>query len=172
MVYSAAKFQQSNTYQYPTDKKIRKLFEVPRYFQTTSEIRSINLFLGRLLPCWILYHAVLYLFIIKWLHMRRVSSREFQCCESIKSLPNVRFSNMKWLRFQTRHIKKCVTGHLTPPPKMGEIKPVVLLISAKGFKSIRKGRAMSHCVLEAKVSFTPRPFYIRSKHWVGLDVPV
>jgi len=32
MVYSAAKFQQSNTYQYPTDKKVRKLFEVPTYF--------------------------------------------------------------------------------------------------------------------------------------------
>jgi len=31
MVYSAAKFQQSNTYQYPTDKKVRKLFEVPTY---------------------------------------------------------------------------------------------------------------------------------------------
>ena len=116
-------------------KKVRKLFEVPTYFQTTSEIRSINLILGRLLPCWILHHVILYLFIIKWLHIRRVSSREFQFCESINSLPNVLFSNMKWLRFQTRHVKKCVTGHLPPPPKMGEIKTVALLISAKGFKT-------------------------------------
>jgi len=37
MVYNAANSQQSNTYQYPTDKKVRKLFEVPTYFglQTT-----------------------------------------------------------------------------------------------------------------------------------------
>jgi len=31
MVYSAAKFQQSNTYKCPTDKKVRKLFEVLTY---------------------------------------------------------------------------------------------------------------------------------------------
>ena len=31
MVYNAANSQQSNTYQYPTDKKVRKLFEVPAY---------------------------------------------------------------------------------------------------------------------------------------------
>jgi len=31
MVYNAANSQQSNTYQYPTDKKVRKLFEVPTY---------------------------------------------------------------------------------------------------------------------------------------------
>jgi len=31
-VYNAANSQQSNTYQYPTDKKVRKLFEVPSYF--------------------------------------------------------------------------------------------------------------------------------------------
>jgi len=30
-MHSAAKFQQSNSYQYPTDKKVRKLFEVPTY---------------------------------------------------------------------------------------------------------------------------------------------
>jgi len=33
MVYNAANSQQSNTYQYPTDKKVRKLFEVPTYNQ-------------------------------------------------------------------------------------------------------------------------------------------
>jgi len=33
MVYNAANSQQSNTYQYPTDKKVRKLFEVPTYIQ-------------------------------------------------------------------------------------------------------------------------------------------
>jgi len=32
-MYSAANSQQSNTYQYPTDKKVRKLFEVPTYKQ-------------------------------------------------------------------------------------------------------------------------------------------
>ena len=32
MVYNAANSQQSNTYQYPTDKKVRKHFEVPTYF--------------------------------------------------------------------------------------------------------------------------------------------
>jgi len=31
MVYNAANSQQSNTYQYLTDKKVRKLFEVPTY---------------------------------------------------------------------------------------------------------------------------------------------
>jgi len=31
MVYNAANSQQSNTYQYPTDKKVRKRFEVPTY---------------------------------------------------------------------------------------------------------------------------------------------
>ena len=31
MVYKAANSQQSNTYQYSTDKKVRKLFEVPTY---------------------------------------------------------------------------------------------------------------------------------------------
>ena len=30
-MYNAANSQQSNTYQYPTDKKVRKLFEVPTY---------------------------------------------------------------------------------------------------------------------------------------------
>jgi len=34
MVYNAANSQQSNTYQYPTDKKLRKLFEVPTYLRT------------------------------------------------------------------------------------------------------------------------------------------
>ena len=32
MMYSAANNQKSNTCQYPTDKKVRKLFEVPTYF--------------------------------------------------------------------------------------------------------------------------------------------
>jgi len=31
MVYNAANNQQSNTYQYPTHRKVRKLFEVPTY---------------------------------------------------------------------------------------------------------------------------------------------
>jgi len=31
MVYNAANSQQSNTYQYPIDKKVQKLFEVPVY---------------------------------------------------------------------------------------------------------------------------------------------
>jgi len=31
MVYNAANSQQSNTDQYPTDKKVLKLFEVPTY---------------------------------------------------------------------------------------------------------------------------------------------
>ena len=30
-MYNAANSQQSNTYQYPTDKKVRELFEVPTY---------------------------------------------------------------------------------------------------------------------------------------------
>ena len=30
-MYNAANSQQSNTYQYPTDKKVRKLFEVSSY---------------------------------------------------------------------------------------------------------------------------------------------
>ena len=38
MVYSAANFQQSNTY--PTDKKVRKLFEVPTYIQSTQISRT------------------------------------------------------------------------------------------------------------------------------------
>jgi len=33
MVYNAANSQQSNTYQYHTDKKARKLFEVPTYLR-------------------------------------------------------------------------------------------------------------------------------------------
>jgi len=33
MVYNAANSKQSNTYQYPTDKKVQKLFEVPMYVQ-------------------------------------------------------------------------------------------------------------------------------------------
>jgi len=31
MVYNAANSQQSNTYQYPIDKKVQKPFEVPTY---------------------------------------------------------------------------------------------------------------------------------------------
>ena len=38
MVYNAANSQQSNTYQYPTDKKVRKIFEVPTYFEITKEL--------------------------------------------------------------------------------------------------------------------------------------
>jgi len=34
MVYNAANSQQSNTYQYPADKKVRKLFEVPKYIKS------------------------------------------------------------------------------------------------------------------------------------------
>jgi len=42
MVYSVAKFQQSNTYQYPTDKKVQKLFEVPMYKRfLTSEVLGV-----------------------------------------------------------------------------------------------------------------------------------
>jgi len=37
MVYNAANSQQSNTYQYPTDKKVRKLFEVPTYYASLDE---------------------------------------------------------------------------------------------------------------------------------------
>lgn len=61
-------------------------------------------------------------------------------------------------------VNKCVTKILTAPTKMGEIKIVVLLTSAKGCKGIGKGRAMSPRVLEANVSFSPRPLYTRANH--------
>ena len=37
MVYNATNSQQSNTYQYPADKEVRKLFEVPTYMALSSQ---------------------------------------------------------------------------------------------------------------------------------------
>jgi hypothetical protein len=42
MVYNAANSQQSNTYQYPADKKVRKLFEVPMYLMQHYEEQILN----------------------------------------------------------------------------------------------------------------------------------
>jgi len=43
MVYNAANSQQSNTYQYTTDQKVRKLFEVPTYIRMEEhhQLKSI-----------------------------------------------------------------------------------------------------------------------------------
>jgi len=59
----------------------------------------------KIAPCWLLRHVILYLFVIKWLHIRKVSSREFRCCGSLKSLQNFCLSYMKWLGFPTRHVR-------------------------------------------------------------------
>jgi len=44
MVHNAANSQQSNTYQYPTDKKVWQLFEVPTYLTVfhIDEDRTVN----------------------------------------------------------------------------------------------------------------------------------
>jgi len=59
MVYSAAKFQQSNTYQYPTDKKVRKLFEVPAYIfpynDRSPKVSNFHVFR----PCIFILHLFL-----------------------------------------------------------------------------------------------------------------
>jgi len=38
MMYNAANCQQSNTYQYPTDKKGRETFELPKYYQAITKL--------------------------------------------------------------------------------------------------------------------------------------
>ena len=66
MVYSAAKFQKSNTYQYPTDKKVRKLFKVPTYFGTTLYMfRTVSPYSNRSLRMYI-QHQV-YVIQVLWL---------------------------------------------------------------------------------------------------------
>ena len=56
MVYSAANSQQSNIYQFPTDKKVWKPFEVPTYItlciQNKLNIKTPYFFLGRSLHRW------------------------------------------------------------------------------------------------------------------------
>jgi len=42
MVYNAANSQQSNTYQYHTDKQVRKPFEVPTYIYQLLCLRALN----------------------------------------------------------------------------------------------------------------------------------
>jgi hypothetical protein len=66
MVYSAAKFQQSNTSQFPTDKKVRNLFEVSTYFGTTLYIfRTVFPYIIRSLRMYI-EHQV-YVIQVLWL---------------------------------------------------------------------------------------------------------
>ena len=48
MVYNAANSQQSNTYQYPKDNKVRKIFEVPTYFHT--HMNESSYFVNLIIP--------------------------------------------------------------------------------------------------------------------------